>query len=126
MKVLILEDSPHVQEMLEMFFETYESITITMVENGAQGLEKARQEKFDLIISDVKMPVMGGFEFGLEFRKTSNEPHIMYFSAEMDGAKYFSYELSKIENSSFVEKNYDYLRKAVEHHAKRLNFIIDK
>ena len=59
-KILIVEDEPEilrtVQDRLEMY--KYE---VLMAIDGKEGLEKAIEEKPDIVLLDVNMPVMDGF-----------------------------------------------------------------
>lgn len=63
MKVLIAEDEEYnqmvVQGMIEML---YPHVVVSVVENGKEALEKLKEENFDLLLSDVDMPVMNGYD----------------------------------------------------------------
>ena len=60
MKVLVIEDNPVNMELITQLLEDdYELVT---AENGAIGLEKFRSEKPDLVLLDLSMPVMDGWE----------------------------------------------------------------
>ncbi len=61
MKVLIVDDTHTLRSLIQIFLLAagWEFIE---ARDGAEGLERARALKPDLIISDVKMPVMDGFE----------------------------------------------------------------
>ena len=63
MKILIVEDEPFnvmvLEEMIKIF---YPDIDITSVENGKLGYEILKNDSFDLVLSDVSMPVMDGYE----------------------------------------------------------------
>ncbi len=61
-KILIVDDDPAIRELLKTFLEMegYESF---FAEDGFAGLEMVLKVKPDLIILDVMMPKMDGFEF---------------------------------------------------------------
>jgi CheY-like chemotaxis protein len=60
--VLIVEDDPDIREFMEMLLGTsgYETMT---AENGAVALAKMRQRKPCVVLLDLMMPVMNGWEF---------------------------------------------------------------
>jgi len=61
MKILIVDDSPEDLAVAKVRLSK-ESLDILCVESGSAGLEAARREKPDLILLDVDMPDMSGFE----------------------------------------------------------------
>jgi len=70
--ILIIDDEPSARTTLEalLFREGYE---LVFASNGAEGLEKAAQVKPDLILLDVMMPDMDGFEV---CRRLRADPHL--------------------------------------------------
>ena len=60
--LLFVDDEPNVLKALRRLFH-HENYLIYLAENGAEGLEILRQNKVDLIISDMRMPEMSGAEF---------------------------------------------------------------
>lgn len=68
MKILAVEDEP---EYLEMLQEVMRSIghSVTVASNGAEALEILDSQKVDVIVADVRMPVMDGLEFHRRVRE---------------------------------------------------------
>ena len=66
--VLIIEDDPHTRDMLRRGMERDGWTTMT-AENGRRGLERLTESIPSLILLDLMMPEMDGFEFMQEFRK---------------------------------------------------------
>ncbi len=66
--VLLVEDDPGTREMFRRLLET-EGWQVTEAENGRVGLERLTQQMPALIILDLMMPEMDGFEFVAELRK---------------------------------------------------------
>lgn len=60
-RILVVDDSITIRRQLRACLEEADH-TVTEAEDGAQGLEAAKNAPFDLIIVDVTMPVMGGTE----------------------------------------------------------------
>ncbi|OQX88350.1 hypothetical protein B6D60_02285 [candidate division KSB1 bacterium 4484_87] len=66
-KILIIEDSLTMQRILSFVLEK-EGYEVEIANNGAEGLDKARASKPDLIFTDLMMPVMDGFEVCRQIR----------------------------------------------------------
>ena len=60
--ILIVEDDPDVREALVLFLER-EGYAVTSVNNGQEALEQLRATPSALILLDLMLPVMDGFEF---------------------------------------------------------------
>jgi len=59
--VLVVEDDPVILRLLEVNFEL-EGFGVLLAHDGAEGIEVARAEQPDLIISDIMMPKASGLE----------------------------------------------------------------
>lgn len=68
-KVLIIDDDPFILDMYVLKFKErgFEVVTAT---NGKQGLTKINDEKPNIILLDVVMPTMDGFDVLQEIKKT--------------------------------------------------------
>lgn len=60
-KILVIEDEPTLSRLLS-YNLTQEGYDTTVIEHGSEGLQAALQNKFDLIILDIMLPGMNGFE----------------------------------------------------------------
>ena len=60
-KILIIEDEKDFVTAISILLKA-EGFEVSVATDGMQGLEKARETKFDLIITDVMMPKMDGFK----------------------------------------------------------------
>lgn len=67
-KILIVEDEKFLSEMYQMKLER-EGFEVVVAENGKIGYDLAKKEKPDLILLDLVMPVMDGYEALTEIRK---------------------------------------------------------
>jgi CheY-like chemotaxis protein len=61
-KVLLIDDMPETM-MLLMAYLTDEGYDVITAENGVEAISMLGKQKLDVIISDIMMPKMGGFEF---------------------------------------------------------------
>ena len=74
--VLIVEDDKNIQELLLLYLEK-EGYAVTLADDGGQGLAKFRTIHPDLVLLDVMMPVMDGWDVCKTIRAESNTPVIM-------------------------------------------------
>ena len=74
--VLIVEDDPNIVDILRFNFEK-EGYSVDVATDGAAGLEKALEISPDLILLDVMLPKMDGFEVCRRVREKSSVPIIM-------------------------------------------------
>jgi CheY-like chemotaxis protein len=61
-KILLVEDYKHSQIIVTRLLKKNNFETIVVVENGAEAVEQVKKQKFDLILMDMQMPIMNGFE----------------------------------------------------------------
>ena len=85
-KLLIVDDEYLVREGLcsTVDWQTVDCEVIATAENGAIGLEKARELKPDLIIADVRMPVMDGLEMAKNLFEENADLAIIVYSGYKD------------------------------------------
>lgn len=72
LKVLLVEDNLLNQKLLSINLTKLKCL-ITIANNGLEGVEIFKNQHFDVIIMDLMMPVMDGFESAREIRKIENE-----------------------------------------------------
>jgi len=67
-KILVVDDSNSIRDMVSFTLKSAGYDTIE-ARDGQQGLSKAKSNSFDLVISDVNMPIMDGITLCSELRK---------------------------------------------------------
>ncbi len=75
-KVLLIEDDRNISELLQLYLEK-EGYTVATAYDGKQGLENFHSFNPDLILLDVMMPVMNGWDTCRAIRAESQVPIIM-------------------------------------------------
>jgi len=68
-KILLVDDSSTTLLMEEMLFKQAAKYDVVTARNGKEAVAKALSEKPDLILLDIVMPIMNGFEACREIRK---------------------------------------------------------
>jgi DNA-binding response OmpR family regulator len=80
--ILVVDDKVNVRTLLREYLSE-EGFHVVSASNGQEALYVARQEKPDLIILDIMMPEMGGYDFMRAYRKERETPIIM-LTAKLD------------------------------------------
>ncbi|HJK91313.1 MAG TPA: response regulator [Polyangiaceae bacterium LLY-WYZ-15_(1-7)] len=70
---LVVEDSPMMRQLLVFALARIKKLAVTEAEDGVDGLRKLAQGRFDLIITDINMPIMDGLKLVKRIR--SDETH---------------------------------------------------
>ncbi|MFP4435872.1 MAG: response regulator [Chloroflexaceae bacterium] len=73
--VLVIDDEAPIVELLVDIIED-EGHTVLQASNGVEGLTLAREKQPDLIISDIMMPLLNGYEFLRALRADTSIAHI--------------------------------------------------
>jgi two-component system CheB/CheR fusion protein len=68
LEVLVVDDSEDTTEMVQHLLEI-SGATVCAVTSGSEALRIARERDFDVVLSDISMPEMDGFQFLNELRK---------------------------------------------------------
>jgi two-component system, OmpR family, response regulator ResD len=76
MKILVVDDEFEMRQLLRLYLQQ-ESYHVEEAENGREAYEKIIKNDFDLMILDVMMPIMDGWQTIEEVRKVSEIPIIM-------------------------------------------------
>ncbi len=70
--VLIVEDSPTMRQLISFALKRLRGIRIVEANDGVDGLKKLSSEKFDLIFTDINMPIMDGLKLVSLVRNDAN------------------------------------------------------
>jgi two-component system response regulator VicR len=78
MKVVVVEDEKSIIDAIEVAFEfRWPGVTTVAAMTGREGIRMAREESPDIVILDINLPDMTGFDVLKEIRKSSNVPVII-------------------------------------------------
>jgi len=84
-KILLVEDNGPIRENTSELLE-YFDYTVLSASNGEEGLDMAMKQKPDLILCDIKMPVMNGYHLLEHIRKIPflRSSHFVFFTASCE------------------------------------------
>ncbi len=103
-RVLLVEDQPSNRTVISLMLEAI-GVTVETAEDGQAGVEKASEGSYDLILMDLKMPRLDGYEATRQIRSQGVETPIVALSAKV---------LNEVENHQISEMFDDFLTKPVD------------
>lgn len=130
-KILIVDDNETVRTLLKLSLQK-EAFTVIEAADGLMGYEIAISEKPDLIISDILMPNMDGFEFCRKVREESDVKGIPFIflsslaeiSTELRGYRTGADDYlvkSNLKKHELIEKINNLLKKSEKYHSLEEN-----
>lgn len=111
LRVLIVDDEPDIRATVSAMLEI-EGYEVSEAANGADALHAVEEQSPDVILLDMRMPVMDGWGFAAELRRRGHATPIVVMTAARD-AEHWAAEITA---SAFVAKpfGFDDLISAVE------------
>jgi DNA-binding response OmpR family regulator len=79
-KILVVDDIKYLRDSIVFYLQS-EGFTTLEAEVGQEGLQVALNEKPDIIISNIEMPVMGGFEMAEKLKKNNLNIPVLFITA---------------------------------------------
>jgi two-component system, sensor histidine kinase and response regulator len=136
--ILLIEDESRLRDNLQTLLQS-EGYCVTTAQNGAEGIKRLRQEVFDLVITDLVMPEVDGFQV-LEYLKAySPETVVVVMTAYVSAgsvidalrkgaydylSKPFEFDLMKATIARALEKAH--LQKSLRHYMGKLERMVDE
>ena len=75
-RILVIDDDVHISELLKLYLEK-EDYEVEVAHDGGEGLEKFKSFEPKLVLLDIMLPVMDGWQVCREIRRINNTPIIM-------------------------------------------------
>lgn len=79
-KILIIDDERFIRSSLREILE-YEKYEVIEAQDGAEGLQKIKEEEVDLVLCDVKMPILDGMDVLDQVQQLDRSPQFIMISA---------------------------------------------
>jgi DNA-binding response OmpR family regulator len=113
--VLVVDDDPHLAQLVAYALED-EGYAVEMAGDGQAALASVAQRMPDLIILDMKMPVMDGWAFAREFQSRYDyQAPILVFTAAEDARR----RAQEIGAAGWIAKPFD-LQRLIDEVARHL------
>ena len=103
-KVLVVDDS-RTTRMLQKNILSNQGYNVSTATNPINALDKTKQVKYDLVISDIQMPEMNGFEFIKELRKNQNYEKTPVIVVSSEPKEKYTKEIEQTRIKKYIQKN---------------------
>jgi DNA-binding NtrC family response regulator len=103
-RILVVDDDIYTHELFGVLFDHAE-VEVQGVKNGREALEHCRHERFDVILTDLRMPVMNGIEFLREFRRVDEDTPVVVITGY--GSVETAVEAMKLGAFDYLTKPFD-------------------
>ena len=90
--IMVVDDEQRLVSLVESYL-IQQGYNVVSANNGVEALQVARREKPDLIILDIMMPKMDGYEFMREHRKETDTPIVLLTARVVDDERVIGLEL---------------------------------
>ncbi len=102
-KILIVDDNKDIRENLVELIETL-GYHVDSAESGIEGLQKYKDDQFDMVFTDIYMPGMDGIDFLNEVKKINKNAVVVVMTA---------YPSSDTIRETIIGEGYTYVEKPV-------------
>jgi DNA-binding NarL/FixJ family response regulator len=103
-RVLLVDDQPLIRKMVRSVLDQYPRFDVCgEAEDGAEAIEQAKSLEPDVIVLNITMPVMNGFEAAREIKRQLPRSAIVIISTHAD--RHFVDEAKKIGVHGYVSKS---------------------
>ena len=86
MRILVVEDNDEITEAMSFYCSAKKDIECNMINNGREGLERIRNDKFDLVLLDLAIPDFSGWDVIKSLKQDGfiKSKNIVIFTASSD------------------------------------------
>lgn len=103
-RILVVDDDKNTRKYLQALLES-ENYTVSLAANGMEALDVLRREYIDLVILDIMMPKMDGYEFTNILREGNSDLPILMVTAK---------QLPSDKHKGFLVGTDDYITKPID------------
>ena len=83
---LVVEDSPTMRQLIVFALSRVRNLRVVEAEDGVDGLKKLSQQKFDILVTDINMPMMDGLKLVSMVRRDEVHKNIPIVIITTEGA----------------------------------------
>ncbi|MBI3610089.1 MAG: response regulator [Nitrospirae bacterium] len=101
---LVVEDSPTMRQLISFSLKRIRGAKIIEAGNGVEALKKLSENKFNLILADINMPLMDGLKLLSIVRKDPNYSHVPVIIVSTEGTETDKEKGMKLGANAYLPK----------------------
>ena len=106
-RILIVDDEPDITRLCSLALEYY-GFKVDTFNDSEEALSNFKPDYYDLVILDIKMPKMDGFELYYELKKKDNDVKVCFLTAsELYYEEFRKKEYHALDKNLFIRKPID-------------------
>ena len=106
-RILIVDDEPDITRLCSLALE-YHGFKVDTFNDSEEALSNFKPDYYDLVILDIKMPKMDGFELYYELKKKDNDVKVCFLTAsELYYEEFRKKEYHALDKNLFIRKPID-------------------
>jgi two-component system chemotaxis response regulator CheY len=103
-KILVVEDSPTMRQLIVFALKRLKGVTVVEANDGVDGLKKLSSDRFDLVMTDINMPVMDGLKLVALIRNDATHKNTPIVVITTEGAQEDKDRALSLGANAFVTK----------------------
>lgn len=103
--ILYVDDASSMRRLVDLVLE--KNYQLTLAENGLEGLKALEKQKFDVIITDINMPIMDGLQFLQKLRELPNSRFTPVLIMTTEASRELKEEGKRLGATGWIVKPFD-------------------
>jgi two-component system chemotaxis response regulator CheY len=101
---LVVEDSPMMRQLIVFALSRIKNLTVVEADDGVDGLKKLASGRFDIVITDINMPIMDGLKLVKRIRSDAVHRDIPIMIITTEGAEEDRQRALQLGANSYITK----------------------
>ena len=101
---LVVEDSPMMRQLITFALSRIKNLSVVEADDGVDGLKKLAQGRFDLVITDINMPIMDGLKLVKRIRSDAIHKDVPIMIITTEGAEEDRQRALQLGANSYITK----------------------
>ncbi len=103
-RILVVEDSATMRQLLVFSLRRLDDVEVTEAANGMEGLKKLQGTTFDLVVTDINMPMMDGLKLVGMIRSDANHKEVPIIVITTEGAEEDRQRAMQLGANAYITK----------------------